>query len=82
MCDSLTRVNPSLNIRFFVATIFGNDEINGLAEGFAGGVAVHRFGGVVPGADRAVEIFAIDGNVRAIDDCRQVRRFDEASLGH
>lgn len=82
MRDPLTGVKPSLNVRFFVVMIFGNDEINRLPQGFAGGVAVHLFGGVVPGADRAVEIFAVDRNVRGIDDRRQVRRLVKASVGH
>ncbi len=75
-------MNPLLNVRFLVATIDGNDEVNRLAEGFLRGVAEHLLGRVIPGGDRAVEILAVDGDRRGVDDRRQVRRFVSAFVRH
>ena len=82
MRDPFTLVDPTLNLGFFAAVILGNDEIDQLAQGFACGVPEHLFGCVIPGRQDAVEIFAVDRNVRRVDDRRQVRRLVKAFPGH
>jgi hypothetical protein len=81
MGDSLTGMNPALNAGFFVTTIFGNDEMNRLADGLSRGITEHLFGRVIPGSERPVEILAVDGDLRGADDRRQMRGFLKAPLG-
>ena len=80
--DPFPKVNAPLHVGFLVATIFRNDEMNGLAENLVGAVPEHPFGGVIPGGQNLIEIFAVDGHVGRVDDRRQVRRLVKAFLGH
>jgi hypothetical protein len=52
-----------------------------MTYGFVRSVAEHPFGRLVPGVDDALEILAVNRDVRGLDDCGQVGSFAELVLG-
>src|SRR6185369_7049004 len=73
--DALTSAQPRQNLRFLIEVIRWNDDGDGLADYFVGGVAEDPFRPLVPTGDDALEGFADDGVIGRLDQRRQpVRR--------
>src|ERR1035437_6113883 len=68
----------------FVGSIFGNEEVGGLADDLLAGVAEDPLGGWVPAGDGVVDAPADDGIVRMLDDrCHALGGLERLSLfGH
>ena len=68
MVNSFAFTEPPKNYRFFVATLWGNNYLNRLADYLLIAVTEHSFSTLVPTCDQTVEILADDSIVGRLDN--------------
>src|SRR5579863_8796957 len=68
MVDALAVSDAADDLRLFLVELARNKDGDGLADDFLGGVFEDAFGGGVPAADNAVQVFGNNGIVGTIDD--------------
>ena len=66
--DPLAQADAPENVWFLVVTIWWDDREDGRANHLFGRVAKESLCTLVPAGDNAIEVFADDGVVRALDD--------------
>ena len=68
MIDTLPAAKLLQDFGLFIEAIGREEDGDGIADHFLGGVAEHPLGGWIPAFDDAVEVFADDGVVGRGDD--------------